>query len=140
MRAVVHDRYGPPDVLRIEQVEPPVPVEDEVLVKIWATTVSRADCHRRAASPFLWRLFACLRRPRRPIPGGGLAGEVEAAGPAVTEFTVGDRVFGPNPGLLGAHAEYLCMPENGLVERRPVGRASRRPRRSATEQSTRWRA
>lgn len=121
MRAVVHDRYGPPDVLRIEQVERPVPRDDEVLVRIRATTVNRTDCHRRAASPFLWRLFAGLRRPRRRILGSEFAGEVQAAGPAVTGFKVGDQAFGLNPGLLGAHAEYLCMPESGLIAHMPAG-------------------
>lgn len=120
MRAVVHDRYGPPGVLRIEQVERPVPKDDEVLVKIRATTVNRTDCHRRAASPALWRLFAGLRRPRRPILGSELAGEVAATGPAVTEFKGGDQVFGLNPGLLGAHAEYLCMPQGGLIAHMPA--------------------
>src|SRR5215472_15519947 len=66
MKAVVHDRYGPPDVLRLEEVEPPVPKADEVLIRIRATTVNRTDCHRRAADPVLWRLFAGLGRP-----GGG---------------------------------------------------------------------
>ncbi len=120
MRAVVHDRYGPPDVLRLEEVERPAPREDEVLVKIRATTVNRSDCHRRAADPFVWRLFAGLRRPRQRILGGELAGEVEAAGSAVTEFAVGDQVFGLNPLRLGAHAEFVCMQASGLIAAKPA--------------------
>jgi NADPH:quinone reductase-like Zn-dependent oxidoreductase len=121
MMAVMHDRYRPPDLLRIEQVERPLPKQDQVLVKVRATTVTRTDCHRRAASPFLWRLFSGLVRPRRRILGSEFAGKVEAAGLAVTEFQVGEQVFGLNPWLLGAHAEYLCVPEGGLIARKPAG-------------------
>jgi NADPH:quinone reductase-like Zn-dependent oxidoreductase len=121
MRAVVHDRYGPPDVLRLIDVQRPVPGQDEVLVRVRATTVNRTDCHRRAAEPFLWRLVAGLRRPRRRILGSELAGEVAAAGPAVTEFAVGDQVFGLNPWGLGAHAEFVCIPASGLIAHKPSG-------------------
>jgi NADPH:quinone reductase-like Zn-dependent oxidoreductase len=88
MRAVVHDRYGPPDVLRIEQVDRPSASQHEVLIRVRATTVNRTDCHRRAASPFLWRLFAGLRRPRLRILGSEFAGEVAHVGVGVTEFAV----------------------------------------------------
>ena len=86
MRAVVYDRYGPPDVLRLEDVERPVPKEDEVLVRIHATTVTRTDCGWRSAKPFFTRYFIGLRRPKRKILGSELAGEIEAVGAAVTEF------------------------------------------------------
>ncbi len=121
MRAVVYDRYGPPEVLRLEDVERPVPKEDEVLVKIHATTVNRTDCHRRAANPFLWRLMAGLRRPKHRILGGELAGEVEAVGAAVSEFEVGDHVFGTSGPRLGAHAEFICRRESGLIAHMPTG-------------------
>lgn len=121
MRAVVHDRYGPPEVLRLDEVERPVPGHDEVLVKVRATTVNRTDCHRRAAEPFAWRLVAGLRRPRRQILGSELAGEVAAAGPAVTELAVGDQVFGLNPRALGAHAEFVCLSAAGLIAHKPSG-------------------
>jgi NADPH:quinone reductase-like Zn-dependent oxidoreductase len=121
MKAVVHDRYGPPDVLRLEEVEPPVPRADEVLVRIRATTVNRTDCHRRAADPVMWRLFAGLGRPRRRILGSELAGEVAAAGQAVTEFTPGDQVFGLSLWQLGTHAEFVCLPASGLLARKPEG-------------------
>ena len=94
MRAVVHHRYGPPEVLRLEDVERPVPNEDEVLVRIHATTVSRTDCGLRSAEFFISRFFTGLLRPKRKILGMELAGEVEAVGAAVTEFAVGDEVFG----------------------------------------------
>ena len=97
MRAVVHDRYGPPEVLRLEDVERPVPEGDEVLVEVRATTVTRSDCGFRAADPFFTRFFTGLRRPRRRIMGMEVAGVVVATGAAVTEFEVGDAVFGIAP-------------------------------------------
>ncbi|HEY6595452.1 MAG TPA: NAD(P)-dependent alcohol dehydrogenase [Asanoa sp.] len=119
MRAVVHDRYGPPDVLRLEDVENPIPHADEILVRVRATTVNRTDCHRRAADPAMWRLIAGLRRPRQRILGSELAGPVEAVGAAVTRFAVGDQVFGLVP-TLGAHAELVRVPEDGLVAHKPA--------------------
>lgn len=118
MKAVVHDRYGPPDVLRLEEVERPVPKDDEVLVQVHATTVTRTDCHMRAASPFIWRFMLGLLRPRRRILGLEFAGVVEAVGAAVTDFDVGDRVFGLRNG---AHAEYVCVREAGLLAHMPGG-------------------
>ncbi len=114
MTAVVHDRYGPPEVLRLEEVERPVPKEDEVLIRIRATTVNRTDCHIRRADPFFWRFFAGLRRPKQRILGSELAGEVEAVGPAVSEFAVGDHVFGIS-GRFGANAEFICVPESARI-------------------------
>jgi len=90
MRAVVHDKYGPPEVLRLEDVERPVPRDDEVLVRIHATTVTRTDCGLRSADLFISRFFTGLRRPKRRILGSELAGEVDAVGAAVHEFGVGD--------------------------------------------------
>jgi NADPH:quinone reductase-like Zn-dependent oxidoreductase len=84
MRAVVHDRYGPPEVLRIEEVERPVPKDDEVLVRVRASTVTQTDCHMRRARPLIWRFMLGLLRPKRRILGSELAGEVEAVGTAVT--------------------------------------------------------
>ncbi len=128
MRAVVYDRYGPPDVLRLEDVERPVPKKDEVLVKIHATTVNRLDVHTREANvksglatSLLSRLVSGLRRPRQRILGTELAGEVEAVGAGVTEFAVGDHVFG-NTGLrFGAHAEFTCVRESARIAPMPAG-------------------
>ncbi|HEX6484455.1 MAG TPA: NAD(P)-dependent alcohol dehydrogenase [Ktedonobacteraceae bacterium] len=127
MRAVVYDRYGPPEVQRLEDVERPVPREDEVLVKIHATTVTRADCATREANrrsglavTLLSRLISGIRRPRQRILGLELAGEVEAVGAAVSEFAVGDHVFGNNGFRFGAHAEFICMRESALIARKPA--------------------
>jgi NADPH:quinone reductase-like Zn-dependent oxidoreductase len=121
MRAVVCDRYGPPDVLRLDDVERPVPKEDEVLVRIRATTVNRSDCGVRSGEPFIARFLTGLRRPRKKILGSELAGEVEAAGAAVTEFEVGDQVFGVNAWKFGAHAEFVCMRESAALAHMPAG-------------------
>lgn len=118
MRAVVHDRYGPPEVLRLGEVERPLPNDDEVLVKVHATTVTRTDCHMRAAKPFIWRFMLGLLRPKRKILGLEFAGVIEAVGAAVTDFDVGDRVFGLRNS---AHAEYVCVREAGLLARMPAG-------------------
>ena len=119
MRAVVHDRYGPPEVLRLEEVERPVPKDDEVLVRIRATTVTRTDTGFRSAEMFISRFFTGLRRPKWRIPGYELAGEVEAVGAAVSEFAVGDRVFGANVGRYGAHAEFVCVRETAPLAKMP---------------------
>jgi NADPH:quinone reductase-like Zn-dependent oxidoreductase len=119
MRAVVYDNYGPPEVLRLADVERPVPGDDEVLVKIHATTVNRTDCGWRCAKPFFSRAFIGLLRPRRKILGMELAGEVEARGEAVTEFAVGDQVFGVKG--FGAHAEFICLRENAALAHKPAG-------------------
>jgi NADPH:quinone reductase-like Zn-dependent oxidoreductase len=118
MRAVVQDRYGPPEVLRLADVERPVPRDDEVLVKVHATTVNRSDCGFRGAEPFFSRFFTGLRRPRRRIRGTELAGEIEAVGGAVREFEVGEHVFGLGPG---AHAEYVCVRESAAIGPMPSG-------------------
>ena len=116
MRAVVYDRYGPADVQRLEEVERPVPKDDEVLIKVHATTVTRTDCGVRAGQPFIVRFFFGLRRPKQRILGTELAGEIEAIGAAVTEFAVGDEVFGSTPSFRsGAHAEFICIPESGPI-------------------------
>jgi NADPH:quinone reductase-like Zn-dependent oxidoreductase len=122
MRAVVFDRYGAPDVLRLEDVERPVPKEDEVLVKIHATTVTRSDCGVRGGKPFISRFFTGLRRPKQRILGTELAGEVEAVGASVSEFAVGDHVFGTTSAFrFGAHAEFICMRESAPLAHKPTG-------------------
>jgi NADPH:quinone reductase-like Zn-dependent oxidoreductase len=118
MRAVVHDRYGPPEVLRIAEVPRPEPKPNEVLVRVQATTVTRSDCGFRAADPFFSRVFTGLRRPKQPIAGMELAGIVEATGDEVTEFAVGDRAFGLRSG---ANAELVCVREQGALAHIPEG-------------------
>jgi NADPH:quinone reductase-like Zn-dependent oxidoreductase len=118
MRAVVHDRYGPPEVLRIDDVERPVPKEDEVLVRVHASTVTRGDAMGvRSADYRFTRVFTGIRRPRRTSHGTEFAGRVEEVGAAVTEFRVGDDVFGVKGG---ANAEYLTVRESGAIAQKPT--------------------
>jgi NADPH:quinone reductase-like Zn-dependent oxidoreductase len=128
VKAVVYDRYGPPEVLHIEDVPKPAPKDDEVLVKIHATTVNRLDCHTREANRSngmvvsgLSRLVSGVRAPRQRILGSELAGEVEQAGAAVKELKVGDRVFGATGLGFGTHAEYTCMRESSRIALIPAG-------------------
>jgi NADPH:quinone reductase-like Zn-dependent oxidoreductase len=118
MRAVVHERYGPPEVLDIRDIPRPEPAEDELLVRVHFSTVTRSDCGLRAAWPFFARSFTGLRRPRQPIAGMEFAGEVAAVGAAVTAFAPGDRVFGVRRG---SNAEYVCVRERGAIARIPAG-------------------
>ena len=120
MKAAVATRYGSPDVVRIAEVDAPSVGDDDVLIKVHATTVNRTDCAYRAASPFFMRAFTGLRRPKRQILGTELAGVVVAVGPAVRRFAVGDRVFGYNEGAFGAHAEYVALPQNGRLAQIPA--------------------
>ena len=127
MKAVVFDHYGPPDVLRITDVERPAPKDDEVLVKIHATTVNRADAHTREANRSngllvmtISRLVSGWRAPRKRILGTELAGEVIAAGPSVNRFAVGDAVFANTGFAFGAHAEYACVAQGGRIALKPV--------------------
>ncbi len=117
MRAVVFDRYGPPEVLRVETIERPVPADDEVLVRIHATTVNRSDCGWRSATPFFTRVFTGIRRPKHRTPGMEFAGVVEETGAAVTQFEVGDEVFGV--GGSGANAEFICRRESSALAHKP---------------------
>ena len=119
MKAVVYDRYGPPEVLRLADVERPIPKEYEILVRVHATTVNRTDCGLRSAKPFFIRYFTGVLRPKRQILGMEFAGDVEAAGSAVTGFTVGDRVFGVKG--FGAHAELTIVRETSALAHMPDG-------------------
>jgi NADPH:quinone reductase-like Zn-dependent oxidoreductase len=128
MRAVVYDRYGPPEVLRLAEVERPIPREDEVLVRIHATTVNRLACATREANRrsgpaimLLSRLISGVRRPKRRILGNEFAGEVAAVGATVSEFAVGDSVFGDSGLRFGTYAEYMRMPERALIAHKPTG-------------------
>jgi NADPH:quinone reductase-like Zn-dependent oxidoreductase len=125
MRAVIQDCYGPPEILRLEDVERPIPANDEVLVRVHATTLNRSDCGIRSGKPYISRfLRGGLRQPKRRIPGSELAGEVEEVGAGVSEFEVGDRVFGVYPFFevrAGAHAEFMCIPESAPLAHMPAG-------------------
>jgi NADPH:quinone reductase-like Zn-dependent oxidoreductase len=119
MRAAVHTVYGPPEVVTVRDVPRPVIADNDLLVKVHATTVNRTDCHYRAASPFPMRFLSGLRRPRATVLGNEFAGQVAAVGTAVTSYGVGERVFGYVEGRFGAHAEYLAIPADGLLARIP---------------------
>src|SRR5215469_4349465 len=119
MKAAVHTSYGPPDVVRIETVPPPVAGEDELLIKVHATTVNQTDCHYRSAKPAVMRLFSGLTKPRATILGSEFAGDVVATGRDVTAFKAGDKVFGYCEGKFGAHAEYLVVNGKGPVAAMP---------------------
>lgn len=121
MKAVIHTKYGPPEVLQLAEVQKPTPKENEVLIKVYATTVNRTDCGFRSAEYFVSRFFSGLFKPKNQVLGNEFAGVIEATGKNVTQFQPGDKVFGYNDITFGAHAEYMIMPENGAMSTIPAG-------------------
>jgi NADPH:quinone reductase-like Zn-dependent oxidoreductase len=126
VKAIVHTKYGPPDELQFKEVETPVPEQDEVLIKIHATTVTSSDCNvRNLTFAPKWtrlpmRLQFGLTKPKNHILGLDLAGEIEAVGGNVKRFSVGDQVFGTPEPAFGTHAEYICIPEDGVLAKKPA--------------------
>jgi NADPH:quinone reductase-like Zn-dependent oxidoreductase len=120
MRAVIHTSYGLPEVLQLVQIPRPVPNDNEVLVKIHATTVNRTDCGFRQPEYIFVRLFSGMFKPKNQILGSELSGVVEATGKSVSEFKTGDEIFGLNTYKFGTHAEYICVPEKGSITLKPV--------------------
>jgi NADPH:quinone reductase-like Zn-dependent oxidoreductase len=120
MRAVVYTKYGPPEVLQLKDVEKPTPRNNEVLIRIRATTVNRTDCgFRKPEYGWIIRPVNGFFKPRRKVLGSEFSGEIEAAGKDVTAFRPGDPVFGLS-SRFGAHAEYICIPEKGAIAIKPV--------------------
>jgi NADPH:quinone reductase-like Zn-dependent oxidoreductase len=126
MKAIVYTQYGPPDVLQLKEVEKPIPKDNEVLIRIYATSVTTGDCNVRGFTFVppgfgpLPRLIFGIRKPKRTILGVELAGEIEAVGKDVTLFKKGDQVFGIGSDSLGAYAEYTCRPEAGALAIKPA--------------------
>jgi NADPH:quinone reductase-like Zn-dependent oxidoreductase len=128
MRAVVYEKYGPPEVLHLKDIEKPTPKDNEVLIKIIATTLHRGDVRMRSLSvpgsfieKFMARIILGITGPRSKVLGMELSGEIESIGNKVIRFNEGDKVFaGTFPDFhFGAHAEYVCLPENGIIAHKP---------------------
>jgi NADPH:quinone reductase-like Zn-dependent oxidoreductase len=109
MEAAVYTQYGPPEIVQVMEVKKPIPKNNEVLVKVHATTVNRTDCGFRSAEYFIVRFFSGLLKPKNKILGIEFAGKIEAIGAAIKDFKVGDNVFGYNDETFGAHAEFMVM-------------------------------
>ena len=125
MKAVVYEKYGPPEVLQLKEVEKPTPKNNEVLVKIYATTVTSGDWRVRSLNVpvgfgLIMRLVFGVFRPKQPILGTELAGVVASVGKEVRQFKVGDQVFAFSDASMGCHAEYKCMPEHGAMALKPA--------------------
>jgi len=115
MKAIVYTHYGPPGVLQLKEVEKPIPKNNEVLVKIHATTVNRTDCATIRAIPFFARIITGLFKPKKQTPGTELSGEIETVGSNVSSLKVGDKVFGFDDSGLCSHAQYAVVTEDKLV-------------------------
>ncbi|MFW9773062.1 MAG: NAD(P)-dependent alcohol dehydrogenase [Candidatus Thorarchaeota archaeon] len=125
MKAALYTKYGLPEVLKVKEVEKPAPEDNEVLIRVCATTVTLYDCWGRACTGppgfgLLIKLSSGVRKPKRPILGTEFAGEIESVGKDVNLFKKGDEVFGFTGMNLGANAEYVCMPEDGALAKKPT--------------------
>ena len=119
MKAIVCTKYGSPDVLELKEVEKPTPKENEVLIRVYAASATAADCMMRQGTPFYGRIFLGLMKPKNPITGTGFAGIIEAIGKEVKLFKAGDSVFGETGIGFSTNAEYVCLPEDGVLATLP---------------------
>ncbi len=119
MKAIEYKKYGQPDVLKLIEIDKPIPKENEVLVKIFATTVTATECTFRKGEPYFSRLFTGFTKPKITMLGEELAGEIVELGKDVNLFNVGDKVFGTAGPNFGANSEYLCLPEDGVLSIKP---------------------
>ncbi len=120
MKAITYTKYGPPEVLQLKEVEKPTPKDNEVLIKIHATTVNRTDCGFGKPEYLIVRFISGLFRPKKNILGSEMAGEIEAIGKDVKTFKQGDQVFGLSTLNFGTHAEYICISEKGSITTKPT--------------------
>jgi len=119
MKTIITTKYGSPDVLKVTEAVKPIPKEDEILIKIEASSVTAADSMMRKGEPYYGRLFIGLTKPKNPVPGTGFAGTIEAIGKEVKNFKVGEAVFGEIVLGPGTNCEYVCVPESGVVLSKP---------------------
>ena len=126
MKAIVYNKYGPPEVLEIEEVEKPIPKDNEVLIKVHSAEVTKSDCEMRSfnfAVKWFWlplRIMWGVFKPKKNILGGYFSGEIEEIGISVSKLAVGDKIFGSAQMRLGAYGEYMCLPENYTIVKKPI--------------------
>jgi NADPH:quinone reductase-like Zn-dependent oxidoreductase len=121
MKAIIYTKYGPPEVVKLAEIEKPIPKDNEVLIRVYASTVNRTDRGIRSAEYFISRFFSGLFKPKNQILGCEFAGQVETVGKNVSSFVIGDKVFGFNSSKFGAHAEYMTVPEHSAISTIPEG-------------------
>ncbi len=119
MKAIVNTKYGSPEVLKLQELAKPIPKKNEILIKVYASSVTRADTMMRQGKPYIGRLFLGLRKPKTLITGTGFSGIIEAVGNKVSLFKEGEAVFGESIFAAGTNAEYVCVAEDGIVATKP---------------------